>query len=99
MNYNDLKNQIKNIKRLKVESIGRSWDNNDIFSVSTFFDDRPWVIIQGAIHAREHLSTDFIVYLISVLDRNYDYYKSLSNFPNVCFIPMLNPDGVQIVHF
>jgi len=100
MNYSNFLEKINRVKNLKIEVIGRSWDDRDIFSVSTFFDEKkPWFVIQGAIHAREHLSTDFIMWLIGVIDDNYHYFKNLSDFPNICFVPMVNPDGVEIVHY
>ena len=98
MNNDELEHVIKTLKNLKTQVIGRSWDSRNIYSVSTFFSGKnDWVIIQGAIHAREHLSADFIVYLIKVIDNNFMYYNNLENFPNICFVPILNPDGVEIV--
>jgi len=86
---------LNKFKKLKVSTIGRSEDNRNIYSLSAFFAaSRPWVIIQASIHAREHLSTDLCIMFAQMIESNYEYYKS--NYPNICFIPMCNPDGVEI---
>lgn len=100
MNYEELEYTLKTFVNLKIDTIGRSWDDRNIYSISTFFNEKKdWIIIQGAIHAREHLSTDFIIFLAEIIDKNYLYFESLDDFPNICFVPMVNPDGVEIVYF
>jgi len=100
MNYEEFEYCLTTINNMKINKIGRSWDNRNIYSVSTFFHDKnDWIIVQGGIHAREHLSVDLCVALLSIIDKNYNYFKELEDFPNICFVPMVNPDGVEIVHF
>ena len=100
MNYEELKKRLRNIKNLKVENAGRSWDDRNIFSVSAFFDkEKPWVIVQAGIHSREHLSCDLVMYFVNIIDDNFEYFRALEDFPNICFVPMVNPDGIQVVHY
>ena len=100
MNHKTLKKIIKDFRNLKVNTIGRSEDDRDIYSISAFFDEKkPWIIIQGGIHGREHLSVDFVVTLAKIIEHKYSIYKAKKNFPNICFVPLVNPDGVEIVVF
>ena len=100
MNYCELKYCLKAFKNLKIDIIGRSWDNRNIYSISTFFSGKTdWILIHGGIHSREHLSVDLCVALAEIIDKNYKYYESLNDFPNICFVPMVNPDGVEISYF
>lgn len=100
MNYYELKFCLKSFNKLKVEKIGRSEDDRNIYSLSALFGEkRDWVIFQGAIHAREHLSTDLIIALAKKIEYGFEDFKKNKNFPNICFLPMINPDGVQIAHY
>lgn len=100
MNYDELEFCLKTFTNLKIETIGRSWDNRNIYSISTFFSNKnDWVLMHGGIHAREHLSTDLCITLAKIIDKNYTYFENLKGFPNICIVPMVNPDGVQIAHF
>jgi len=100
MDYKKLQNCLYNFKNLKTKIIGRSEDNRNIYSVSAFFHcNRPWVIFHGAIHAREHLTTDLVITLAEIVDNKFEHFKSKKNFPNICFVPMINPDGVEIAIF
>ena len=100
MNYDELKYILCDIKHIKIQKIGKSCDGRNIYAAFAFFSEqKKWIIIQGGMHAREHLSSDMVAYLMKQVDNNYSHYNSLTMFPNICFVPMVNPDGVQIVHF
>ena len=100
MDYNSLSRILKTFQKLKKQNIGRSEDDRIVYALSAFFDaKKPWIIVQGAIHAREHLSADFVIALAFVVEHNFEKFKTDANFPNICFVPMVNPDGVEIVHF
>ena len=98
MDYASFERSILRFKKLKTRIIGRSEDGRKIYSLSAFFDPRkPWVIMQGAVHAREHLSADFVLTLASIVEHKFELFKKMKSFPNICFVPMVNPDGVEIV--
>ncbi len=50
------------------------------------------MIVQGSIHAREHLTALLVVYLAKYLLKNKD--KKLLG--GIYFVPMVNPDGVRL---
>jgi len=71
--------------------------NRYIYSVFFDFNSKHTVIIQGAIHAREHITTSLICKLIFDVSNNYEKYKVMGT-PNIVFIPMVNPDGVELCY-
>ena len=97
MDYGTIQKIVTEFKNIKVDIIGRSEDDRDIYSLSAFFDaTRQWVLMHGGIHAREHLSVDFVVCLAKMIENNFNKYLHLKSFPNICFVPMVNPDGIEI---
>ena len=73
-----------------VKVIGKSVLGKNIYSVSKTVDEKlPWVFVVGGMHAREHLSCDFVCKLMKKCAR-----KRL-NF-NLCFVPFINPDGADL---
>lgn len=98
MNYLELEKFLeKKIEYAQTEIIGKSVLNRYIYSVKFDFNMKETVIIQGSIHAREYITTDLICKLIIDVSKNYKKYKAL-NTPNIIFIPMLNPDGVELCY-
>ena len=98
MRYLDLEIFLsKRIKHSKINIIGQTMLKRSIYSVEFDFESDDNVIIQGAIHAREHITTDLICRLIKNVERNYDKYKALKT-PNIIFVPMVNPDGVELCY-
>ena len=96
MDYVKLKQFLgKKIHCAKVNVIGKSVLGRNIYSVSFDFQSQNSVIIQSAIHAREHITTDLALELIKDVSRQFDYYKQIGT-PNIVFVPMVNPDGVMI---
>ncbi len=85
----------KKIPHAKLDIIGKTVLGRDIYSVTFDFESQYNVIIQAAIHAREHITTDLVVKLIKDVSKNYKIYKDLGT-PNLIFVPMSNPDGVMI---
>ena len=85
----------KKLEHAKTEVIGKSVLGRFIYAVSFDFESDWSVIIQGSIHARENITTDLILELI--LKTNNDYYKLKKlGVPNITFVPMVNPDGVEL---
>lgn len=73
----------------KKEIIGRSLFNKPIYSICVHKTARPLIIAQYSIHAREYI-TSYLA-LKQILE-----YKRKAKIGTVCFIPLLNPDGVEI---
>lgn len=74
-----------------VQVFGKSVCKQNLYAIFAEFNRAlPWCIITAGIHAREHLSTDVVVTLIQMLTT----YKSLNC--NICFVPLVNPDGADI---
>ena len=87
----------KKINHSSIDIIGLSVLKRYIYSVCFDFNSKHTVIIHGAIHAREHITTDLICLLIKDISSNYEKYTKM-NFPNIIFVPMVNPDGVELVY-
>ena len=104
----------KFIKKLPVKyfsftAIGRSVQNKKIYAVLTKNSSKKWVIITGGIHAREHLSCNFVCKIIKkyakIMQKKRRIVSKMSgattksdNFLpfNIAFIPMVNPDGIDL---
>ena len=88
--YESLEKDIKKWKALgaAVESIGRSSAGREIYCIKTGFGGKS-VIVHGAIHAREHISARLV-------SAQTDYYLNNPPAGTIYFIPMVNPDGVEI---
>ncbi len=73
-----------------VKIIGKSVLGQNIYALNKEFDGNfNWVLVTAGMHAREHLSCDFVVFamerLIKLKKLNY----------NISFVPLVNPDGVD----
>lgn len=86
--FNQLENLYQNFKGEKGV-IGKSVNGYPIYALVVKKSDYPKIIIQYSIHAREYITT----YLAF---KQIDYFNRQGKFGKVCFIPMLNPDGVRI---
>ncbi len=69
--------------------IGKTDNNQPIYYFAVEKTSSPKIIIQGAIHAREYVTT----YLILNQIRDFN---NTGKSGSVYFIPMLNPDGIKI---
>ncbi len=97
MNYSELETFLeKKIPYAKIDIIGSSVLRRSIYSVTFDMGHSETVIIQGSIHAREHITTDLIVLQIKEVSENYKKYRAM-NMPNIVFVPLVNPDGVELV--
>lgn len=98
MDYSEFEEFLNNkIEHAKVIIIGSSVLKRYIYAVKFDFESDSTVIIQGAIHAREHITTDLICRQIQDVSINYNKLKA-NYSPNIIFIPMVNPDGVELCH-
>lgn len=74
----------------RIEVFGRSVLGENLYAVSKFSGKHlPWALVVGGMHAREHLSCDFVCHLMKMCA-----CKNL-NF-NICFVPLSNPDGARL---
>lgn len=89
--YDHLVKEIKILNRLGVETgvIGESLLGHAIPYVFIGKKNGKYMVVQGSIHAREHLTALLTLYLCKYLVKN--------NLPingGIFFVPMTNPDGV-----
>lgn len=94
--YNDLLNDVQILQRMGAETsyIGASASGRMIPLIHIGRDSGNQVLIQGAIHAREHITAQLTVELIYY---TMERYKNLDG--GIYFIPMSNPDGVSLCQF
>lgn len=96
MDINNLEKFLKQISHAKIEIIGESVLGRPIYAVSFDFSNKNSIIVQGAIHAREHIACDLICKMMEEISLNFEKYKKLET-PNIVFVPLANPDGASLV--
>lgn len=88
---------------IKKRSIGTTFENRDILSISltdkkTNSSLKKNILIVGGTHAREWISIKTSLNLLGYFCQEYSHNQKiqsyLQNF-NLVFVPMLNPDGVE----
>lgn len=96
MDYTSLEENLKlKIKHSTVSIIGSSVLGRPIYAINFDFGSDKTVIIQGAIHAREHITASLIYKQILYTSKYFDKLKSKGT-PNIIFVPISNPDGVEL---
>ncbi len=90
-------------KLVRVESIGKTWENRDIIVVSITKDvdnnkEKPALFYTGTIHAREwigiELSLSFAKYILEHID--YDpQLNAVFDRTTLYMVPCANPDGFE----
>lgn len=93
MTYSELVNEINKCKEIpNVDNflIGKSLLGEDIVAFHIGNYSGKQILIEGAIHAREYVTSLLIVELIK-------YYATKEVKGGVYFIPLVNPDGVRLV--
>jgi hypothetical protein len=83
---------------------GKSVDNRNIWSVTLGTGDKN-VLVTGAMHAREWLTTPVLAEIVALYIKEYNNGATIKGEPvkhildeySITFIPMLNPDGVTLV--
>nr|WP_312576580.1 M14 family zinc carboxypeptidase [Sedimentibacter sp.] len=93
---------------LRKEIIGKSVEGRDIIALKLGSSDRvkPSLLLTGGIHAREDFSVMLCMKMIDYYCCHYSEEKCFDNYNvpdiidsvDICFIPVANPDGLNIVH-
>ena len=88
---------------IKINTIGNSHDNRDIYEVILGKSNKKHVLIHAGIHGREYLTSLLIMKQIEYYLKNYENgkysgikYRDLFNSVTFHLIPMVNPDGITI---
>jgi len=93
MVFSDLYEKIKeleNIENVDFFEVGKSLLGQSIFGAHVGKFSGPQILVEGAIHAREYVTTLLIVEMVK-------YYSSIDFNGGIYFIPLVNPDGVRLV--
>ncbi|MCM1533052.1 MAG: hypothetical protein NC099_00185 [Corallococcus sp.] len=92
--YDDLLNETQRFCQYGVETgvVGESELGQRIPYIFTGVKNGNYMIVQGAMHAREHLTALLVVCLAKHLVKN----PRLRLDGGIYFIPMTNPDGVRL---
>lgn len=105
LHYYDIEEILYNANNsdiVKLEIIGKSVDNRNIYGLEIGYGDRV-IYLDASMHAAEVASTVFLTKFINDLVYKYesgdkDIINALNNVKMV-FIPSLNPDGYEVYNF
>lgn len=95
--------QKTNPNLLKVESIGKTWEDREIIAVSITKDvklneNKPALFYTGTIHAREWIGIELSISLAQYILEHIDYDPRLNDIldrTTLYMIPCANPDGFE----
>ncbi|MBB6218681.1 g-D-glutamyl-meso-diaminopimelate peptidase [Anaerosolibacter carboniphilus] len=90
--------------KLQVDTIGTSIEGRELYVARMGTGPKKLVVI-GGVHAREWMTTYLLMSLIELYLKHDQEGKKLKGYPvrqlletvSVSFIPMVNPDGVDLV--
>ena len=88
---------------IKVESIGKTWEERDIYLATLSFnvkeaDKKPALLYTGTIHAREWIGIELAIAFIKHYLNHKDFDPRIENiFKNTTMyiVPCMNPDGFE----
>ena len=86
----DFLTSVETKKGAALMSIGKSFEGRDIWAVTIGKKNRPKIVIDCGVHAREWISPAFCLWLIDGLTGNH---RALTNSITWIIYPLLNPDG------
>ena len=109
-NYTELTNKLHHLNTIVPEivdvfSIGQSYQGREIWCVRLTNESastaKTEFYVVGAHHAREMISVESCLYFIDyiVAQALGGDFKNLLTNSEIYIIPMLNPDGISIMHF
>lgn len=107
--YETMMNDVEKLKNMypeliKTSSIGKSVEGRDLLMVE-FGRGSEKIFVCGTHHAREYIATTYLIYAIdryayayrnSGMWNKYNVKEILDNI-TFCIVPMVNPDGVNLV--
>lgn len=107
--YEQLKEDLFKLKeghpeKLQVDTIGVSVEGREIYAARIGNGEKKLVVI-GGVHAREWMTSYLLMSLIEIYLNHDKEGKKLKGYPiyqlleevSVSFIPMMNPDGIDLV--
>lgn len=88
----------------KLEKIGSSVEKRPIYALKLGTGKKE-ILMDGGIHAREHMTTNVLMEMIDQYSVSYYSKKKFNGYntrailnkTSIWFIPMVNPDGVTLV--
>lgn len=90
---------------VKRFSVGKTYDDLDIWALQISVEgageitnERPIIIVDATIHAREWIATMQAIHLIYQLTVNKDENADLLDDLDWIIIPVVNPDGFKFTH-
>jgi len=106
-NYSELISLFKEIEtaypnRMKMFSIGKSWQNRTIWAVKISNGDtinKSSIMLIGAHHAREYITAEAALFTANVLVGSYGVDPTITQILDnldVYIVPVMNPDGHEI---
>ncbi len=99
--HKDIVEQIEGLKKCsfcKVEEIGKSVENREIFSIK-IGRGKTVVLLWSQMHGNEPTATPAIFDILNFLtanDENNSYRSKILDELTLYFVPMLNPDGTNV---
>ncbi|WP_052125994.1 M14 family metallocarboxypeptidase [Ureibacillus massiliensis] len=89
---------------LQLKEIGKSVEGRTLYAVKLGKGDKE-ILLDGSIHAREHMTTNLLLEMIDQYSKAYDTGSNFEGFNvnellnqvSIWFVPMVNPDGVTLV--
>ena len=105
LHYSDVEEILYSVNdsdAVKLEIIGKSVDNRNIYGVEIGFGDKV-IFLDANIHAAEVASVTFLTKFLNDLvykyeNGNVDIINALNHF-KIVLIPSLNPDGYEVYNF
>ncbi len=96
--HKDLQKYLEGLKinGLKVEEVGRSFTNREIYQVE-FGKGPVRVFLWSQMHGDEPTATSALIDMFAVLQKNRDkeWVKNIEKTMTIRAVPMLNPDGTE----
>ena len=107
--YEDMLNDANTLQKMypdliRFHDIGKSVEGRNLLLIE-FGNGTRKIFIDGAIHASEYISTAYLMYMIDQYSYAYKTSGTYNGFDlkkildgvTFCMVPMVNPDGVNLV--